>query len=57
MSAELFSVFLFWVSFCHLVTKKNKIQCTTHTKDSCGRNAPKLPDLEEYFSEIIIFKQ
>jgi hypothetical protein len=39
------------------VTKKNIIQCTTHTKDFCGKNVPKLPDLEEYFSEIIIFRQ
>jgi hypothetical protein len=35
-----------------------KQSCATHTKDFCEKNAAaKLPDFEEFFSEITTFRQ
>jgi hypothetical protein len=40
---------------CHLVT--NKKVHGTDTKDFCEKNSPKLPNFEEIFYGISIFKQ
>jgi hypothetical protein len=37
---------------------KRKIQCKTHAKDFCGKNAPKSPDSEEKNnSQITTFRE